>query len=176
MTKPKPRSIERTPSGSRREGTGSEHPSGLCLPHRYGADMKSNPAILSGWYSARAMTAAEWAPAIMCVLADGPLHYRDLLAEVRRIEPSDGWPRRHITLHDSMLARSLKRLTDDGLLCRDEDRTGFPPAVCYSLSRAGREFLHLAALLAEWSDRHPGAVAQAQASRRRRPGQSATRC
>jgi DNA-binding HxlR family transcriptional regulator len=115
------------------------------------------------------MTAAEWASAIMCALRDGPLRHRVLLAVVRRIEPSDDWPRRHITLHDSMLARSLKLLTDDGLICRDEDRTGLPPAVCYSLSEAGRDFLHVAAS-------HFGLVESASQRRRPGPDQSATRC
>jgi DNA-binding HxlR family transcriptional regulator len=123
------------------------------------------PATLSAWYSARAITAAEWAPAIMWALRDGALHYRDLLLAVRRIEPSEGWPRRHVTLHDSMLARTLRRMTDEGLICRVEDRSGFPPAVCYSLSEAGRDFLHAAAALAAWSDRHAGIVAQAKTNR-----------
>jgi DNA-binding HxlR family transcriptional regulator len=68
-------------------------------------------------------------------------------------------------LHDSILARSLKRLTADGLVRREEQSTGFPPAVSYSLSDAGRDFLHVAASLADWSDRHPDIVAQAQTNR-----------
>jgi DNA-binding HxlR family transcriptional regulator len=130
-----------------------------------GPNMSANVTVLVGWYSARAVTAAEWAPAIMWALRDGALHYRDLLVAVRRIEPSDGWPRRHITLHDSMLARSLKRMTDDGLICRAEDRAGFPPAVCYSLSEAGLDFLHVAAALADWSYRYPHVITQAQTNR-----------
>jgi hypothetical protein len=34
--------------------------------------------LLRDWYSGRALFAAEWAPAILLALLDGPLHYKEM--------------------------------------------------------------------------------------------------
>lgn len=127
----------------------------------------SSIRLLSGWYSARALMGAEWAPAVMCALLTGPLHYRDILELLRENAGSDGWPERHQTLHDSILSRTLKRLVEDSLVQRNEERAKFPPSVVYSLSQAGHDLVEAAGSLADWSTQHPDVIARAQVNRTR---------
>jgi DNA-binding HxlR family transcriptional regulator len=124
--------------------------------------------FLNGWYNARLLIAAEWTPAIMCSLAPGPLHYGDILTAVRSTTGGAG-REGHRMLHDSILARSLRRLVDDGLIHRDEQRTQFPPSVRYSLTAAGHDLLGTVRVLADWSTRHPDLVAQALLNHGRSP-------
>ena len=39
---------------------------------------RDDSSLLRDWYSARALFAAEWAPAILLALLDGPLHYKEM--------------------------------------------------------------------------------------------------
>lgn len=115
---------------------------------------QGNDQVLRGWYSARAMLAAEWTPAILVTLLDGPRHYTELLSIVGTLRPSDGWNRRHETLHESTLTRTLKQLTDDDLIQRDELPGLFPQSVLYTLTSAARELVESVVPMAEWSERH----------------------
>jgi DNA-binding HxlR family transcriptional regulator len=96
--------------------------------------------LLPAWHGARALTAGEWVPAVMLTLLASPLRYTAILSAVRSRD-TDMSARRHETLHDSVLARTLRRMADDGLLDRSE-RTGvFPPSVLYALTPPARERL-----------------------------------
>ncbi len=122
--------------------------------------------FLQDWYSARAVFSAEWAPSIMFVLRDGPLHYTDILSTVRSLPAADGWRSRRYVLQESILTRTLKRMTSDGVLTRVQDARAFPPSVRYSLTEAAREMLEAVVPAADWVERHPEIVARAQRTRR----------
>jgi DNA-binding HxlR family transcriptional regulator len=123
-------------------------------------------ARLRGWYDARALTAAEWTPAILFTLQDGPLRYRDILLAIRDTNLAGPWTVRHKTLHESVLARSLRRLVDEGMLIRLEKPGAFPPSVHYELSESSRELLDVLQSIASWSERHHGLILRAQRVRR----------
>ncbi|MDT0264419.1 winged helix-turn-helix transcriptional regulator [Jatrophihabitans lederbergiae] len=125
--------------------------------------------FLHDWYDARALLAAEWAPAIVGALLDGPLPYKDILAAAGAARPGMRWGGRHRQLHDSILSRSLQAMTGDGLLERHETPGTFPPTVYYCLTDACRELAEAATPLAEWSARHRDVIERAQ-SRRTRTG------
>ncbi len=121
---------------------------------------------LADWYSVRELTAGVWTPAVLFALRDGALHFTDILTTVRTYSFTGDWPVHHVTLHDSILARTLKRLTEDGLLDRDEADGAFPPSVQYGLTAAGREILAAAPILAAWATRHADLIVRAQRNRR----------
>jgi DNA-binding HxlR family transcriptional regulator len=122
-------------------------------------------SILSDWYSARALVAAEWIPAILVALLDGPMTYSHLRATVEASRVAEGWNPRHERLHQSTLTRSLRQLTGDGLLVRDEVPGSFPRSVRYSLTAAARELLEAIGPLRVWAEQHRELVERA---RRRR--------
>jgi len=121
--------------------------------------------FLRGWYDARALMAAEWAPAIVIALLDGPLQYKDILATAGAGCPSQGWGSRHRRLYDSILTRNLQALTRDGLVERHETPGTFPPSVQYCVTDACRELVQAATPLAEWAARHRDVIEGAQSRR-----------
>ncbi len=125
--------------------------------------------FLRDWYDARALMAAEWAPAIVIALLDGPLQYKDILATAGAACPGVRWGSRHRRLYDSILTRNLQALTRDGLVERHETPGTFPPTVHYCLTDACRELVQAATPLAEWAARHHDLIERAQ-SRRTRAG------
>jgi len=110
----------------------------------------SQQRLLSDWYSARALVAAEWAPAILVSLLDGGMSYSRLRVVVQGSRVAEAWNPRHERMHRSTLTRSLKQLTGDGLLLREEIPGAFPRSVQYMLTPAGRDFLNALAPLVEW--------------------------
>jgi DNA-binding HxlR family transcriptional regulator len=121
--------------------------------------------FLQDWYSARALIAAEWAPAILVALLDGPWHYSEIVTILGESCPSEGWTLRHERLHESTLTRTLRQLTGDQLIGREEAVGMFPPSVRYSLTPAGRDLLQAAIPLALWARRHSDLVEYAQSRR-----------
>ncbi|MEO7286032.1 MAG: winged helix-turn-helix transcriptional regulator [Jatrophihabitantaceae bacterium] len=113
------------------------------------------------------LLAAEWAPAIVVALLNGPLQYKDILVAAGAVPPGLRWGRRHRQLHDSILSRSLQAMTRDGLLERQEIPGTFPPTVRYCLTDACRELVEAVAPLADWSARHREFIEHAQAHRSR---------
>ena len=135
--------------------------------------------FLRDWYDARVLMAAEWAPAIVIALVDGPLQYKDILATAGAACPSPRWGSRHRRLYDSILTRSLQALTLDGLVERHETPGTFPPTVHYCLTDACRELVEAVTPLAEWSASHRDFIDRAQsrrtrARRARKPVRAAT--
>lgn len=106
------------------------------------------------WGYARDMLAAKWAPAILTALVDGPMHYKELLREVREHYSGEETNSRDGVLHDGILTKTLKVLTENGLLRRHQISGVFPPSVTYSLTTAARELLIAARPLAAWAERH----------------------
>lgn len=127
--------------------------------------------FLRDWYDARALLAAEWAPAIVIALLEGPLQYKDILATAGAGSPGWRWGSRHRRLYDSVLTRNLQALTRDGLVERHETPGAFPPTVQYCLTDACRELVEAVAPLAEWAVRHRNVIERAQ-SRRTRTGRA----
>jgi len=123
--------------------------------------------FLRDWYDARILLAAEWTPAIVVALLDGPLQYKDILATAGATCPGLRWGSRHRRLYDSILTRNLQVLTRDGLLERHETPGTFPPTVHYCLTDAGRELVEAATPLAEWASRHREVIEGAQSWRTR---------
>lgn len=121
--------------------------------------------FLRGWYDARALLAAEWAPAIVITLLDGPLQYKDILAAAAADSPGLRWGSRHRKLYDSILTRNLQALTRDGLVERHETPGTFPPTVHYCLTDACRELVEAVTPLAEWSARHRDLIERTQSRR-----------
>jgi DNA-binding HxlR family transcriptional regulator len=126
----------------------------------------SSPDFLSGWYDARALLAAEWAPAIVVTLLDGPRSYKETLTAAQESNPSRRWTDRHARLHESILSRTLRAMTRDGLLERQEDATTFPPTVRYRLTDDCRTLLETLAPMADWARAHQPMIDQAQQRRR----------
>jgi DNA-binding HxlR family transcriptional regulator len=111
------------------------------------------------------VSASEWLPPVLVVLADRPLHYRQILERVRDQTASDRWGGPPCHLHDSVLARTLRRLTEDGLVTRSETLGVFPPSVRYSPTNAVRELLVAIQPLARWAHDHSGLIADARTHR-----------
>lgn len=116
--------------------------------------MGDDNAFVHGWASARATSSAKWAPAILVALQSEALHYTELLAAVRASHNECAACAHCGHLHEGILTRSLKTLTDDGLLSRTEAVRVFPPSVEYALTPAGRELLAAVRPLADWGRRH----------------------
>ncbi|WP_051772744.1 hypothetical protein [Saccharothrix sp. NRRL B-16314] len=73
---------------------------------------------------------------------------------------------KHAVLHDSILARTLKKTREQGVIVRESCDKSFPPEVMYSSTQAVAEVLTLAEPLIEWTRAHPGLFFQAQAPSR----------
>jgi DNA-binding HxlR family transcriptional regulator len=108
----------------------------------------------------------KWVKAIMLLLVDGPHRRVDILSKIRVHPVADEWSDKHDVLHDSILTRTLKKMTAEGLLIREETTDTFPHRVYYSLAPAAVEFLKAAEPAVEWARRHPELIARAQAYRR----------
>ena len=95
----------------------------------------------------------NWPIAVMTALAAGPLTPRQLLADINQIDDHLGRPTRDAVLHRQVLAKTLKRMTDTGLVIRTEESR---QNVMVRLALPGRSLLAAFRILAEWSqDREP---------------------
>lgn len=90
-----------------------------------------------------------WTVLIVGALADGPLRFKDLNAQV------DGISYR-------MLTQTLRTLERDGLVTRTQYPES-PPRVVYELTEAGRELVAPLQALAAWATDHMADVLQARA-------------
>jgi len=119
----------------------------------------------AGWYVVRALTSAEWTPAILAALEHGPLHYTELFHRASSLHVAEQWRPRHEHLYESTLTRTLKQLTDDNVITRHEEAGAFPPSVSYSLTDAARDLLSALEPLVRWVDDHTELIEQARLRR-----------
>ncbi|MGB6163284.1 MAG: winged helix-turn-helix transcriptional regulator [Pseudonocardiaceae bacterium] len=116
----------------------------------------------------------KWVSPIVVTLTDGPMRRVEILSTIRSYSVGQEWSGKSIVLHDSILARVLKKMTAEGLLIRDEKPKGFPPKVYYSLTPEVVESLTALAPLVAWSRAHREIIEQAQAYSRHHGERKAT--
>lgn len=122
--------------------------------------------VLRGLYDLKNLFGDKWVPAILVALRDGPLRRVEILSTVNSYSIDENWTDKHAVLHDSILARTLKKMRKQGLIVRESCDKSFPPEVAYSLTPAVAEVLTLAEPLIEWTRAHPELLSQAQAHSR----------
>lgn len=125
----------------------------------------SDERFLPAVYNAKNLFGGKWMFAIAAVLLDGPMHYTDILSTVRSLDIRVDWSGRRAVLHESILTRTLQRMTADELLIREENAGVFPPSVWYSLTPATRHALLAVTPLAEWVEEYPDLIARARERR-----------
>jgi DNA-binding HxlR family transcriptional regulator len=111
--------------------------------------------VLRGLYDLKNLFGDKWVPAILVALRDGPLRRVEILSTVNSYSIDENWTDKHAVLHDSILARTLKKMREQGLIVRESCDKSFPPEVAYSLTPAVAEVLTLAEPLIEWTRAHP---------------------
>ena len=85
--------------------------------------------FLRAMYDLKYLFGDKWALAIMFALSDGPLRRVDILSTVKSYSIGKEWSDKNAVLHDSILARTLKKMTEEGLLARARAAGTFPPKV-----------------------------------------------
>lgn len=123
--------------------------------------------FLRGLYDLKYLFGDKWTPAILAALANGPLRRVEILSTISSYSIGEEWSDKHTVLHDSILARYLKKMTEEGLLTRTRSPETFPTKVMYSLTPDVLEFLEIADRALTWVDAHPELISNAQAYRRR---------
>jgi len=118
-----------------------------------------NEEFLRGLYSVKCLFGDKWAPAIIVALANGRMRRVNILSTINSYSLDSDKP---VVLHDSILARTLKKMTREGLLVRTRRTEIFPPRVYYSLKPEIAEFLRVVEPVVEWTRCHPGLIAQIQ--------------
>jgi DNA-binding HxlR family transcriptional regulator len=122
--------------------------------------------FLRSLYDLKYLFGDKWAPAIVVALASGPMRRKEILSTISSYSIGEEWSDRHAVLHDSILARTLKKMTEEGILSRRRDTETFPARVYYSLNPEVVELLDVLDTVVAWVNKHPGLIAQAQAYRR----------
>lgn len=85
--------------------------------------------FLRGLYDLKYLFGDKWAPAILVTLSDGPMRQKEILSTISSYSVGEEWSDKHATLHDSILARTLKKVTEEGLLARTRRTDTFPVEV-----------------------------------------------
>jgi DNA-binding HxlR family transcriptional regulator len=119
--------------------------------------------FLRDLYSLKYLFVDKWAPAINVTLSHGPVRRAEVLSTIKSYSLGEEWSGGPGFLHDSILTRTLRKMTEEGLLIRTRDTSTFPPKVFYSLTPEVAEFVELVEPLVDWVRRNPRLVAQAQA-------------
>jgi len=103
----------------------------------------------------------QWVVAVLAALAAGPLRFKQLLDEINAVEQQVGRRTHDVPLSARVLARTLDRMAEDGLVVR-HDETRSLPYVWYELTSTGRSLLGALRPLAQWArryrDSHPPAA------------------
>jgi DNA-binding HxlR family transcriptional regulator len=133
-----------------------------------------NEQFLRDLYNMRYLFADKWAPAINVTLSHGPMRRAEILSTIKSYSLDEEWSDKNSVLHDSILARTLKKMTEEGLLVRTRDTETFPPKAFYSLRPEVVEFVKLVEPLVEWVRRNPDLIAKAQARSRRNNDETGT--
>lgn len=90
----------------------------------------------------------HWLVAVLTALAGGALRFEELLASVNAADERFEHPTREVPLHRYVLANTLRRMAEGGLVLRLEE-PGPPPSVTYQLTTEGRSLLAVLRPLAE---------------------------
>lgn len=131
----------------------------------------ADEAFFRDLYNVGYLFGDKWVKAIIGDLINGPRRRVEILSAIRSHPVADEWWDKHAVLHDSILTRTLKKMTAEGLVVREEKTDTFPVQVYYSLTPAVYEFLEAAAPAVEWIRRHPEIVERAQAFSRNHGGE-----
>jgi DNA-binding HxlR family transcriptional regulator len=126
-------------------------------------EFRRDEEFLRNLYSLKYLFRDKWAPAINVTLSHGPMRRAEILSTIKSYSLGEEWSGKPAVLHDSILTRTLRKMTDEGLLARRRDTSTFPPKVFYSLAPEITEFVELVEPLVDWVRRNPKLVAQAQA-------------
>ncbi|KAA2253303.1 helix-turn-helix transcriptional regulator [Solihabitans fulvus] len=124
--------------------------------------------LLRGLDDLKYLFGDKWVPAILVVLSNGPMRRKDILSTINSYSIGKEWSDKRAVLHDSYLARTVKKLTEAGLVTRTRDTEAFPPRVYYSVKAEVVESLELTKPLLAWIEAHPELIAQARAYSRQR--------
>ena len=119
-------------------------------------------------YDLKYLVGDKWTLAILVTLSDGPMRRVEILSTINSYSIGEEWSDKHAILHDSMLARTLKKMTEEGLLTRTRRTEIFPPQVFYSLKQDAVEFLQLCEPAIAWAEEHTELIEHAQAYSRQR--------
>ncbi|WP_043729046.1 helix-turn-helix domain-containing protein [Kutzneria sp. 744] len=130
--------------------------------------------VLRGLYDLKYLFGDKWTLAILVALAEGPLRRVEILSTISSYSIGEEWSDKHAVLHDSILARTLKKMTEEGLVVRTRCPETFPVKVMYSLRPETLEFLAIAERALAWVDKHADLVAHAQTARRHNGGDIGT--
>jgi DNA-binding HxlR family transcriptional regulator len=130
--------------------------------------------FLRDLYNVTQLFGDKWTLAIVSTLAHGPMRRVEILTTINSYSVGEDWSDKHGVLHDSILTKSLKKMTAEGLLVRTRHAEIFPPKVYYSLTRDALEFLKAADPVIEWARSHADLIARAQAYRRNHGDDGAT--
>ena len=121
-----------------------------------------------GVEEAMRLLSGRWVAAVLAALAEGPLHYTDLLTAIndtlRRVGTVGQRP-----LTEKVLTDTLRRMERDGLLLRHREPTPLP-SVWYELTPMARSLLRSLRPLAEWAQAHHKELAAAHKRRDEQSG------
>lgn len=92
-------------------------------------------------YDLKQVLRADWVGPVLVLLVHGPKHYSELRDEMQAWSFQDPWSGRERAVGNGEFARTLSRMTEDGLLVRTELPTRWQPAVVYELSDHARGLL-----------------------------------
>jgi DNA-binding HxlR family transcriptional regulator len=102
---------------------------------------------------AMGVLSGQWVPAVLTALAVGPLHFVELLAEINSVDERHGRRAHPTPLSSKVLARTLQRMGDEGLVLRHKDPSPHP-SVWYEITEDGRTLLEALRPLAQWARLH----------------------
>jgi DNA-binding HxlR family transcriptional regulator len=118
-------------AGSRGLGTGAPGTAERgAHPHRRDrVAVGDEQLLLRELYNLKYLFGDKWAPAIVVALARGRMRRVEILSTVNSYSIYEDWSDKRIVLHDSILTRTLKKMTTEGLLVRTESVESFPREV-----------------------------------------------
>lgn len=116
-----------------------------------------------GVEEAMRLLSGRWVASVLATLAEGPLHYTDLLAAINAaLRRAESVRQRQLT--EKVLTETLRRMERDGLLLRHREPTPLP-SVWYELTPMARSLLRSLRPLAEWAQVHHEELAAANERR-----------